>query len=215
MTWAAIIPSRRDTKVLACVDSLRAIQPDMAPEQVVIVSDGLSQQVRAFLGAKWVDGKRPFVFSEAINAGARAAGDSDLFICGDDVVFASPGMVDHLQARSGGVAAIAPEVAGTCGQPEQRTNSTATRTNWLMFICVYIPREAWDVIGELDERFVGYGCDDLDWSLRARSYGPLVIDHDVSVIHDGPSTFRSLPDWRHLYEQNKQVFRDKWQGATP
>ncbi len=162
----------------------------------------------------WCDGRRPFVFAEAINAGAAAAGNTDLLICGDDVRFASPLMVDQLQARSRGVAAIAPEVVGACGLPEQRAGYTETRTDWLTFICIYIPRAAWDAIGGLDERFKGYGCDDLDWSLRARAYGPLVIDHGVSVTHEAHSSYRSLLNWQHLYERNKVVLRDKYREVA-
>ncbi len=213
MTWTAIIPSRSDTKVTACIKSLRAIQPGIAPEQIVIVSDGLSHEMREALdGVTWVDGKSQFVFAEAVNAGAAAAGNADLLICGDDVRFTSPLMVDQLQsrARPRGVAAVVPEIVGACGLPEQRAGSTETLTDWITFICVYIPRAAWDAVGGLDERFKGYGCDDLDWSLRALAYGPLVIDHGVSVTHEAHSSYRSLLNWQHLYEQNKVAFRDKY-----
>ena len=219
--WSVIIPSRSDTKTLACVESLRSIQPAMHASQIVIVSDGLSKQTRKALGGvTWVKGKRPFVFAEAINAGAVAAGDADLLIVGDDVRFCTPGMVNRLRAQPEGAAAVAPSVIGVCGQSAQRHGEVAfvsgrsTSVSWLAFICVYIPRRAWDAIGPLDERFVGYGYDDTDWCLRSREYGPLLIDHGSVVNHIDASTYRSRPGWQTLYAQNKELFEQKWRGVV-
>jgi hypothetical protein len=80
--WTVVIPSRSDEKVIDCVAGLIETHPDIRPEQIVIVSDGLSLRTRWKLrGVGWVRGERPFVFPRAINAGARSAHpDSDLVI---------------------------------------------------------------------------------------------------------------------------------------
>jgi GT2 family glycosyltransferase len=75
---------------------------------------------------------------------------------------------------------------------------------------VYIPRRIWDVVGGLDERFVGYGYDDVDWSLRSSPYGPLKIDHSQRVIHSDNSSFRRTDSWMELYKQNLGIFEEKW-----
>jgi GT2 family glycosyltransferase len=214
MTWSVIVPSRHPGKLRGFLKSLYAAQPDVTPEQIIVISDGISATTRQSIpGVTWVLGRKPFVFAEAINAGAKAAGDADLLIVGDDVRFGTRQIVDLLAERSDGVAAIAPEVDGPCGQVDQGTSSEATAPQWLAFICTYIPRLAWEAIGELDEHFVGYGCDDLDWSLRSRSYGPLVIDHSLRVVHLPTSSYRSCENWVELYEENKERFTKKWRGA--
>lgn len=208
---SVIIPSRNAENVLACVKSLRTIQPDMTADQIVIIADDLPLKTwQSLPGATWVLGRQPFIFAEAINAGARAAGDSDLLIAGDDVRFVAPGMVDRLRAQSAGVAAIAPEVAGACSQSAQRVGSKLTSPSWLTFICIYIPRKAWEVVGGLDERFDGYGCDDMDWCKRAKAYGPLLVDHGARVIHTDESSYRSDPNWTILYLHNMALYNEKW-----
>jgi hypothetical protein len=210
--WCAIIPSRSDDKVIECVASLIDMHPDIRPEQIVIVDDGLSRRTCWKLrGVTWVKGKRPFVFSKAINMGAVAApAASDLVILGDDVRLATARALDHLAAASQGAAAVAPAVTGVCGQPAQCVGSGADTADWLAFVCVYIPRRAWDDVGPLDERFVGYGYDDVDWCQRARSHGELRVARDVRVLHLKDSSYRNREDWNLRYEENRVIFEEKW-----
>jgi len=212
--WSVIIPSRHDRKVIDCVVSLFDTHPELEADQVVIVSDGLERSTRkALRGVRWVKGKRPFVFSRAINMGVEATDPrSDLVILGDDVRFKTRDGVEtlHSEARIHNVAAIAPEVLGLCGQRRQAAGARESVAAWLAFICVYIPRSVWDAVGELDERFVGYGYDDVDWCLRAAEHGPLRIAHDVRVHHLDNSSYRSQPDWLVAYRENRERFEQKW-----
>jgi len=210
--WTAIIPSRDDKKVLGCVGSLIERHPDIRPDQIVIVSDGLSLRTRWQLrDVTWVNGKRPFNFSRAINMGARAASPaSDLVILGDDVRLETPLALDWLAAASNGAAAVAAEVSGVCGQPAQRAGSTEARADWLAFICTYIPRGVWNEVGELDERFVGYGYDDVDWCRRAQGHGSLRVAHHVKAVHLSDSSYRNRDDWMTQYNANRVLFEQKW-----
>jgi GT2 family glycosyltransferase len=193
------------------VGSLRASHPDATPDQVVIVDDGLSEDTRHLLrDVTFVQGVKPFVFARAINMGARAEPERDIVIAGDDVRFLTANLIDKLASQSKGVAAISPEVIGFCGQKAQQPRSTASVSPWLAFICVYIPRMAWNAIGELDEDFVGYGYDDMDWSVRAFQYGPLLVDHSLRIAHIDASSFRKSAEWVKSYEQNLAVFEAKW-----
>ena len=212
MSWTVVIPSKDPGKVRGCIDSLLCAQPDIKPEQIVVVSDGLPLRLRWELrGVRWVRGTRPFVFARAINAGAEAADpESDIVILGDDVRIDTVGAFDKLALESVGAAAVAPVVSGVCGQVAQRTTSPSPRADWLTFICAYIPREAWNAIGPLDERFVGYGYDDVDWCLRASKHGPCVVSTSVSVTHLQDSSYRSQDGWQVLYAQNRERFEDKW-----
>jgi hypothetical protein len=211
MSWSVIVPSCNDANIVDFVSSLRASHPDVTPDQVVIVDDGLSDHARSILeDCTFVAGVKPFVFARAINMGAAVEPDRDLVIVGDDVRFLSNSLIDRLAAQSHDVAAISPEIIGLCGQEAQRSRSRATVAPWLAFVCVYIPRRAWDAIGELDESFTGYGYDDVDWSLRAFGFGPLRIDHSLRVAHIDASTFRHSPGWIDQYKQNLAIFEAKW-----
>jgi hypothetical protein len=210
--WSVIIPSRSDAKVIGCVASLIDTHPEIRSDQIVIVDDGLSLRTRWRLrGVTWVRGVRPFIFARAVNMGTAAASSvSDLVVLGDDVRFATPSALDRLAASLQGAAAIAPEVVGVCGQSAQRAGAAATEADWLAFICAYIPRLVWDQVGPLDERFVGYGYDDVDWCKRAQGYGSLKIAHDVKVLHLQDSSYRGREDWKLRYEENRSIFEDKW-----
>lgn len=210
--WSVIIPSCTDAKVLDCVASLIETHPDIRCDQIVIVDDGLSWRTRVKLrGVTWVKGKRPFVFARAINMGAAAIDPaSDLVILGDDVRFETPHALDRLAAAVDGSAAIAPEVVGVCGQPAQRAGTFTPTADWLAFICAYIPRRAWDAVGPLDERFVGYGYDDVDWCKRAQEYRHLRVAHEVRVVHTQESSYRNREDWKARYEENRVIFEEKW-----
>jgi len=212
VTYSVIIPSNDPRKLRRCIDSLVEAQPDIDPARVVIVSDGLPLRLRWELrGARWVRGRRPFVFAQAINAGVAATEPgSDIVILADDVRLDTTGAIDKLAAASEGAAAVAPVVDGLCGQVAQRAMSTAPTAEWLAFICVYIPRAVWDDVGELDERFVGYGYDDVDWCLRARDHGPLRVARDVLITHIDDSAYRSDAGWLKLYADNRVRFEEKW-----
>ena len=214
MRWTVIVPSRDDKKIRRFVPSLLLTHPDVLPDQIVIVSDGLSEETKhEFRDVTWVNGKKPFVYARAVNMGAAAVDkESDLVIANDDITFATPNLIDRLAAKSDGLAAISPEIAGVCGQPAQRLNSSDTTAKHLVFVCIYIPRKAWDCVGKLDERFVGYGFDDVDWCLRAEKYGKFCIDHSLRVHHMNDSSFRSQSDWQEEYTKNLMIFRDKWEG---
>ena len=213
--WTVIIPSCSDEKVGKCVADLFGTHPALRPEQVVIVSDGLLHLQWMYRNMKWVEGKSPFIFAEAINAGVRAADpDSDIVILGDDVRFETPGAIDSLARLSDGAAIVAPQVIGVCGQPSQRVGATTyDPTGWVAFICAYIPRAAWDAVGPLDERFVGYGYDDVDWCRRAVKYGKVKITNTAVVRHLPESSYRTNPNWVDQYEQNRTIYHTKWAAA--
>jgi hypothetical protein len=211
---SVVVPSATDDNVCEFVESLISSHPSFEdhPERIVIVSDGLSRETRRHLkGVTWVKGKKPFIFARAINQGVRAAGTDDILICGDDVRFATNNLVDRLQTLSGGAAAISPKIIGRVGQPAQHLDSDAVTAEWLAFICVFITREAWNQVGELDERFTGYGCDDVDWCRRATALGlELQIDLGSRVVHAENGSFHVMPNQVNLWEQNNQILEAKW-----
>ncbi len=212
--YSVIIPSCDDDKIIDCVLDVTAANPGLNADQIVVVSDGLTVRAHGLLdGVRWVEGKKPFVFAEAINAGVREAiPGSDIVILGDDVRFETTDGLDALASKSQGCALVVPEVIGVCGQPAQRKNGIGNTAPWLAFICAYIPRKAWNAVGPLDERFVGYGYDDVDWCRRAAgsNSGEFRIDHSVTVRHLDDSSFRTNPNCAALYAMNREKYDAKW-----
>jgi GT2 family glycosyltransferase len=214
--WTAICPLGTDEHLEGLVCSLVENHPDMLPDQIVVVWDRTARKTRReFPDLTWVKGAQPFVFARNVNKGVAASHPlSDIVIIGDDVRVKTPNAIDHLAAASRGCAAIAPAVNGVCGQPAQHTTSRATTADWLAFICVYIPRHVWDLTGPLDERFVGYGYDDVDWCKRASPHGELRVAHDVTVDHLPISKWRSDESWLDEYKRNQTIFKEKWESMN-
>jgi GT2 family glycosyltransferase len=67
-------------------------------------------------------------------------------------------------------------------------------------------------VGLLDERFVGYGFDDDDYSLRVRLAGLLVGIHDGCYCDHGSlkSSYRGEPKTAANLVENGRIFRQKW-----
>lgn len=212
--WTVICPSGVDENLHDMIGSLIATHPDILPDQIIVISNGLSKKTRKqFQDVIWQECRKPFIFARNVNDGVRLADPrSDIVIVGDDVCFVDDRTIDLLRARSWNCAAVAPSVTGYCGQPYQCTGAWEESADWLAFICVYIPRRVWDAVGGLDERFEGYGYEDADWCIRAADHGPLRIEHRCRVTHmrEERSRWRRDDSWRRCYAANWVRFAEKW-----
>lgn len=85
----------------------------------------------------------------------------------------------------------------------------------LGFFCVVMPREVYERVGELDERFgLGYfEDDDYCRRVRERGYG-LRFARDAFVHHWKEASFGLLGEERYLrlYHENRCKFEAKWNG---
>ena len=210
-----IIPSKTDVNLGACVRAIRAA----GETATVIVVDDFDGPTRFLLPCDepvdWQKGEKPFIFARNINIGIRAAA-GDVVLLNDDALLRTPHGFTALQRA----ATAHPEyglIASTC-------NNVGNRRQWpqsaldvrfearmVCFVCVFIPRSTLKTVGLLDERFVGYGCDDDDYCLRVRRAGLKIgifdrcyVDHSTLA-----STFRG----RVLagnYQPNLKLFAEKW-----
>lgn len=152
--------------------------------------------------AGWTVIKGPETFSMAGNGnlGLRTApSDSDVLYCGDDVRFMEENTVERLSQiahQHPEVGILSPRIRGRGSRPQldPAAEIEYIRPPQMWFPCVYIKREVLDRIGFLDERFSGYGSDDLDFCLRAEMAGyKLAVTRLVTVCHQhgqgGPTTF--------------------------
>lgn len=221
MTYKVVILSRRAGNLIRCVRSLQAKEPDLPLDHIIVVDDGAREEAEEQLqGIQWVPGVSPFIFARNANLGIRAAG-SDVILLNDDAQLLTPGglsgMAYQMEVHPA-VGICSAAIQGVVGNRRQLADNRGgfrLEEEMLVFICVYLPSAVYQLLGPLDERFTGYGCDDRDYSMRALQAGlKLAIWDGCIVDHDDPptSTFRTRPELQSLFQKNKKLLQDKWQN---
>ena len=224
MAYSIIIPSRNIENLTACVKALR----DWGETgNVIVVSDFdnhdsvtlecLNPEVDLF-----VMGGKPFCFSRNVNIGIRAAGEDDVVLLNDDCLLMTREGFKKLGygvawEPAGGIMAATTNVTG---YPAQLPHNIGYRpAEVAAFMCVYIPRATIDRVGLLDERFVTYGGEDVNYCLRVREAGMEVgvydgcfVDHStLTSTYRGPAPRNSAPG--DIEESNRlgiEKWGDKW-----
>ena len=182
----------------------------------------------AFFAPGWdrVAGIEPFIFARNANLGLKRC-LSDVLLLNDDVRISGP-LLNRLVERSAehpDIGLLAPQVDGGVGNAMQSVryrlpDHFAVSLERLAFVAVLIPRLTLDRVGYLDERFVGYGGDDVDYSFRVQRAGlHLGVTSDVVVQHGHGGALYSSSFLRRMsarkYDRSirrmMQVFREKWQ----
>lgn len=217
MSFSVVIPSRNVRNLVPCAEAVRKHEP---AARIIIVDDGLGMDwlpQPKLMPAIGITGVKPFVFARNVNMGIRAAGTDDVVILNDDALLETPGGFSLL-ARE---AAEHPEyglIASTCnnvGNPNQWPMKIGFREEKRMvcFVAVLIPRRTIDAVGMLDERYVGYGCDDDDYSFTVRKIARLKLGiHDGCYVDHGSltSSFRGPAGAGGNYIPNLRLFIEKW-----
>lgn len=208
-----VIPSRNIDNLLPCLEAIRHHEPTV---QIVVVDDGLESQPSGF-AVEYVQGVKPFVFARNVNAGIRWASDADICICNDDALLRTPGGFTAMQARAGeyGIVGAATNNVGNVNQMQSsRRGDFGPRDEprMLCFVCVFIPRSTIDAVGLLDERYVGYGMDDDDYSLQVRRAGlKLGVFDGCFVDHTSlRSSYRGPAGAGGNFHPNMKLFIEKW-----
>ena len=212
--FSIVIPSRNATNLAACIGAIRAAGETA---RIIVVDNGLSERPE---GCEYVDFFENFIFSKAINLGIQAASDDDIIVTNDDALLKTDRGFS-LMAR---VARAYPDVgliAAACdqvGNPNQFKRSDSllrTEPRMVCFVCVYIPRRTINIVGLLDERFVGYGLDDDDYSFRVRKAGLKLGIFDGCYVDHGslPSSYRApsaTNQGQCSFMPNMRRFIEKW-----
>ena len=98
-----------------------------------------------------------------------------------------------------------------CWVDEDRDHSRFITVPWCSFGCVMIRREAWEDVGELDEGFIGYGWEDVDWCRRAGLKGwKIGLTNAANIIHKSHQSFGSMPDRKALDGLSEAHYKEKW-----
>jgi GT2 family glycosyltransferase len=217
--YAILIPSRNPRNLGACI---AAIRDHDEPGTIVVIDDGLDESPP--FGTLAVPGVHPFVWSRNINIGIRRTAPLDVVICGDDVTLESQGGFHKLSNAAYHAGAqhpciVSAAIKGIAGNDNQlhrpATESYRTEPEWLAFVCIYLPRLVIAKVGLLDERYVGYGCDDYDYSLRCRLSDIEMGISELCIVSHGelPSEYREgskREQYDQLFSYNKKALKQKW-----
>lgn len=238
MSFSIIIPSKSAANLVPCI---RAIREAWETARIIVVDDGI-QWPRAGLNhedamtmgsvthgkvgveGNIIPGVKPFVFARNINIGIRAAGDDDVILLNDDALLKTPGgftLLSQLVHEQDWLGMLAP-ACDTVGNPNQfrrhvpgtdaKTIAIRLEPRMVCFVCVYIPRSTINAVGLLDERFVDYGLDDDDYSLRVRKAGLKLGIFDGCFVDHGAlkSSYRGGPQAGGDFRPNMRRFIEKW-----
>lgn len=151
----------------------------------------------------------PFQIARNANLGWKWA-KGDVVYSGDDVRLIEPNTIQRLYD----VAYSDPDI-GIIGT--KVTTPTPVQP-FVPFVFVYIKRAVIDAIGYLDERFTGYGCEDVDFCYRAAKAGfkvgmsGITVQHGVEG-HAMMSTFRRVKTMEQIAAEDSENWNrlaDKW-----
>lgn len=208
-----VIPSKNETNLVTCVNAVRDKEPGV---RIVVVDDfpaGTRPVGPFFNDVDWREGIHPFVFARNINLGiAGCPKDSDVVLLNDDAVLETRNGLTKMQREL----VFNPEyglLGATC-----TPHATTIREERYMvpFICVLIPRRTIEIVGLLDERFVGYGYEDDDYCLRVRLKSMKVGTYTGCYVNHSSlkSTFRVTSSRPPGLALAREIFCDKW-GSHP
>lgn len=198
------------------------------------INKNLIWDSRATLIDKVMDGKwdgfqkmQPFQMATNANAGWRMVQCADILYAGDDTRIIEPNTIKRLQELAYSddkLGILSPRIIGHAQTVQTHpTESPITPADFVAFVFVYIKREVIDAIGYLDERFEGYGMEDVDFCYRARLAGfKIGVAKEIPVAHgvgghSYGSTFIKVRGEEQMGKDdaaNRRRFAEKW-GLDP
>lgn len=216
-----IVPSKYPDIFQDCLTSINKFAPK---ENKTLVRDG--EDIAPPAGWTVIEGIKPFIYSRNVNLGINACADNVL-LCNDDVRFNQPGTIEileHVMDAYPDIGILSPRTLGGVGNVDQaRARGIVHYTNQrLAFVCVLIRRAVIEQIGLLDERFVGYGWDDVDFCRRAVNAKWKMACTALTTVKHGhieqtysSSYLRQSSDIRHREYQarvllGRSIYQQKW-----
>ena len=210
-----VVPSRYPDIFEGCHSSLAQHAPS-APKILVRDGDAIGDPE----GWKVIQGPPgPFCYARNVNLGIQAC-SGDVLLMNDDCQMAQRGTLEALQgtfALRPDIGILSPEVDGVANGVI-RTGQTIQETkHYLSFVCVLIRRAVFDKIGLLDEKFDGYGSEDVDFCRRAQHAGfTLAITSLAVVSHKHcSSSYNREHDQELKRTAANKYYVEKWGRRTP
>ncbi len=215
MSTTIIVPSKYPEIFESCRASLNQFALDT---DKILVRDG--HDIIDPFGWTTIQTEGPFVYSRNVNLGIKQT-SGNVLLTNDDVQFVSPDTVEAMEkilATHADIGILSPKIDGGVGNIDQSdVNRPICYTQQrLAFVCVLIRREVIDKIGLLDEKFTGYGWDDVDYCRRAVLAGwRLAVTADAIVKHGHGKNKASASFARAPIDWNSSIsyYKGKWGDA--
>lgn len=169
-------------------------------------------------------------FSYNINRGVELAKGKYIVIYSNDVRIKTPDWIEkmvHYMETHPEVGALSPKSI----KPDRRNYFVGTRktdvgvehidygkggnrktqeTDSVNGVCLIISKKLFDEVGGFDERYVGLGLEDVDFSYRIKELGhKLIYLSEVVLVHLEEVTTRAIEKEDYLGE-NLRLFKDRW-----
>lgn len=220
-----IVAGNYENAVLAC-RSLLTMHHQLPASRVIVMAGFPAPLPPDLAGVRVIPQQRPFQITRCWNdALAAVPSGNDVVLVNSDVRFVQGGTLDILARvayEESGRALLSPAVEGhRWGDdrlaPDSKVTRRPLRDMFFGFVCPYLTVEVRKEVGAFDERFLGYGCDDVDYAVRARRAGfPIVVVPAARILHaHGRSEWRDLGRIdRALQRQSTVYFVAKWGVGT-
>jgi len=213
------------------------------PNKEVIVVDNASQPDTVKMLKKYQNhpevnlilNKENYGFAKGNNIGTRLATGEYIVLLNNDIL-ATPGWIERLvyHASKNKIGLVGP-VTNSIGneakieieydytnrrQMERRVFKYISR-HWgetlnlrnLAAFCWICPKDVYEKVGELDERFGRGMFEDDDYCYRVKKAGYKIrCAEDAFIHHFGGASFKKIvsQEYIDLFESNKKKFEDKW-----
>lgn len=177
---------------LPLIESLWRHEPDLP----IVIVDNNSDPPYPWTPGAWTTWANNEGVARAINTGMCDTDNDWYLILGNDALCTGPFMhlVEKLDSR-------------TIYGAQMRIWETF---NYLVSWCVFISEECWENVGAMDEGFVGFGYEEVDYFYRAeqKGFNQLCIE-EIPFKHFGHGSHEF---WTHIdiwRERNKARFKAK------
>ena len=202
--------------IAACIESIRLHTHNTPYNLHVVTHERDLSKVREAIGDGIIYHTHlmdNFNYSKANNI-VLSQVDNDVVLLNDDTEV-TEGWLEKLRQASGGVALTGAHTGMHCsGNPDMWEPGQTRLTDFpINMFCAYIPKRLKQVIGLLDEQFVFYGGEDVDYSIRALQSGFPLIVSDAFVVHKDNQSFGQTKE-KLMRESDKLLF-EKYQVSTP
>lgn len=174
---------------------IRSIQEHEPLCQIVVVDNDSDPPYPKEDGVTlaWADNES---VAKAINAGIYAAGWREWYLVLDNDVTCTGPFMHRLEEFEEGV------IYGA-------EMKTWREFPFLIGWCTFIPRDAWVVVGKMDEEYVRWGYQEVDWLWRAEQAGYKQAVIDAPFKHHAHGSHQYVKDMDHWRKVNQQRFLEK------
>ncbi len=211
-----IIPIHNDW--LCVKDCIEAIIENTNSYEIIFLIDNsiqFQEELRKY--GRVIYNAGSFNFARYINTGIKVARGQYICILNDDTV---PGkewlnkMIITNKHMGPGLVSARCQKQG-CHNPDAQGEGEEQYTDYTInMFATFIPRRVINVIGYLDERFITYGGEDDDYTLRAKRCGFKSAISDGYVYHKKSQAFKSDRIKKEL-PKTREIFFNKWGEFMP